>query len=112
MSLGAEVFKANMEGDILHLLANIGLYNFCTSLSVFYPFSAARQVPVASDWPEARRRVLELVKRLGYQAVDRGPLKAARHIESVPLLLMPSWRTPLLLVTLLWLLHYLLLLFK
>ncbi|XP_071521978.1 metalloreductase STEAP3-like isoform X2 [Panulirus ornatus] len=72
----------------------------------------AKQVPVASDWPEARRRVLELVKRLGYQAVDRGKLSAARQIEAIPLTLMPSWRTPLLLVAVLWLLHYLLLLFK
>ncbi|XP_050731243.1 metalloreductase STEAP4-like [Eriocheir sinensis] len=72
----------------------------------------AKQVPVASDWPEARRRVLEMVKQMGYSAVDKGPLKFARDIEAIPLQLMPAWRRPLMIVGSLWVFHYLLLLFK
>lgn len=70
------------------------------------------QVPVASDWPEARRRVLELVKQMGYSPVDKGPLKFARDIEAIPLQLMPSWRKPMMVVGSLLVFHYLLLLFK
>ncbi|XP_042212282.1 metalloreductase STEAP4-like [Homarus americanus] len=73
---------------------------------------AAKQVPVASDWKDARGRVLEMVKHMGYCGVDLGPLREARYIEAIPLQLIPAWRTPLILVTALWLLHYLVLLFK
>ncbi|MPC55992.1 Metalloreductase STEAP3 [Portunus trituberculatus] len=72
----------------------------------------AKQVPVASDWPEARRRVLELVKQMGYSPVDKGPLKFARDIEAIPLQLMPSWRKPMMVIGSLFVFHYLLLLFK
>ncbi|KAK3865212.1 hypothetical protein Pcinc_029172 [Petrolisthes cinctipes] len=72
----------------------------------------AKQVPVASDWAGARRRVLEMVKRMGYSGVDRGQLKAAKEIEAIPLQLMPSWRVPLIVVGGFWFFHYLLLLFK
>ncbi|XP_063862013.1 metalloreductase STEAP4-like [Scylla paramamosain] len=72
----------------------------------------AKQVPVASDSPEARRRVLELVKQMGYSPIDKGPLKFARDIEAIPLQLMPSWRKPLMVVGSLFVFHYLLLLFK
>ncbi|XP_069979300.1 metalloreductase STEAP3-like [Penaeus vannamei] len=74
--------------------------------------SSGKQIPVASDHPEAKREVLELVKEMGYPAADYGPLKMARQIEAIPLQLMPNWRIPMLTVSCLWLIHYVVLFVK
>ncbi|XP_066950367.1 metalloreductase STEAP4-like [Macrobrachium rosenbergii] len=73
---------------------------------------SAKQVPVASDWPAARQRILCLAQEMGYSAVDRCGLVNARQIEAIPLQLMPSWRIPVAAVAILWSLQYLVLLFK
>jgi predicted dinucleotide-binding enzyme len=38
-------------------------------------------MPVAADDADARTRVLALATRMGFDAVDAGPLKAARYLE-------------------------------
>lgn len=38
-------------------------------------------MPVCGDDPDARRRVLELAASIGFDAVDLGPLSAARYLE-------------------------------
>jgi 8-hydroxy-5-deazaflavin:NADPH oxidoreductase len=38
-------------------------------------------MPVCGDDPQARTRVLALVTRIGFDAVDCGPLSAARYLE-------------------------------
>lgn len=38
-------------------------------------------MPVCGDDPEARRRVLALAEAIGFDAVDLGPLSAARYLE-------------------------------
>jgi hypothetical protein len=38
-------------------------------------------MPVATDDADARTRVLALATRMGFDAVDAGPLKAARYLE-------------------------------
>ncbi|XP_068209748.1 metalloreductase STEAP4-like [Palaemon carinicauda] len=73
---------------------------------------SAKQVPVASDWPTARQRILCLAREMGYTPVDNCALVNARQIEAIPLRLMPSWRRPLVVVAVLWCLQYLILLFK
>lgn len=67
---------------------------------------------MASDWKEAKSRVIDLVKKMGYTPVDRGDLKSARLIEAIPLQLMPSWHRPLTIVSIMWIIHYLILFLK
>jgi predicted dinucleotide-binding enzyme len=38
-------------------------------------------MPVATDDADARTRVIALATRMGFDAVDAGPLKAARYLE-------------------------------
>ncbi|MGE5448481.1 MAG: NADPH-dependent F420 reductase [Bacteroidales bacterium] len=46
------------------------------TISVFY----------AGDDPEAKTKVAELIHKMGFDAVDAGPLKAARNLEPMALL--------------------------
>ena len=49
-------------------------------------------VPVASDHPAARARVIELVKELGFEPFDAGPLRFARTLERLAgLYRIPHW---------------------
>jgi predicted dinucleotide-binding enzyme len=47
-------------------------------------------MPLASDHREAKERVAQMVAELGFEPVDFGPLRMARHIES----LQAVWLTP------------------
>ncbi|KAF2359017.1 Ferric reductase transmembrane component-like domain [Trinorchestia longiramus] len=73
---------------------------------------SAKQVPVASNSPDAKRQVLELVRSLGYSPVDYGDLSRARDIEDIPIQLLPQWRVPAIFVAVLWLLHFVVLVLK
>ncbi|XP_076060592.1 metalloreductase STEAP3-like isoform X2 [Oratosquilla oratoria] len=54
----------------------------------------SKEVFLASDFPEAKSLVSQMVRDMGFTPVDWGALKAARDIEEVPLRLMPSWKKP------------------
>ena len=63
-------------------------------------------MPLASDDPDARASVSDLVHRLGLAARDRGGLRMAREIEDIPQMLFPGWKRPLLISTTLWVCLY------
>ena len=52
------------------------------------------QVFLAGDHTDAKMKVSEMVRAMGFHPVDWGNLPAARDIEDVPLRLMPSWKRP------------------
>ncbi|XP_029110995.1 metalloreductase STEAP2-like [Scleropages formosus] len=60
------------------------------------PREASRQVYVCSNSTEARGQVMELVRRLNFEPVDKGMLSSARDIEDLPLRLFGAWRGPVL----------------
>lgn len=49
-------------------------------------------VPVASDHPNAKARVLALVEQLGFETMDAGPMRMARTLEELSgLYRVPHW---------------------
>ncbi len=50
-----------------------------------------REVFVSSDYPEAKVRVMQLARNLGFTSVDYGGLKMARELERMPILLFHGW---------------------
>ncbi|KAK3852467.1 hypothetical protein Pcinc_040952 [Petrolisthes cinctipes] len=58
----------------------------------------SKEVFLAGDHSDAKTRVSEMVRMMGFHPVDWGSLQAARDIEDVPLRLMPSWKRPVLVV--------------
>ncbi|XP_028985203.1 metalloreductase STEAP4 [Betta splendens] len=59
------------------------------------PSDANRQVHLCGDSAEAKDAVADVAAKLGFGAVDRGAVSAARELEDVPLQLFPQWRLPL-----------------
>lgn len=49
---------------------------------------------LAGDHADAKQKVSDMVRAMGFHPVDWGNLPAARDIEDVPLRLMPSWKRP------------------
>jgi predicted dinucleotide-binding enzyme len=45
-------------------------------------------VPVAADDPAAKSRVMQLVRDLGFETLDAGPLRHARQLEGMALIYM------------------------
>ena len=45
-------------------------------------------IPVAADDPAAKKRVLQLVAELGFEALDAGPLRHSRQLEGMALIYM------------------------
>ncbi|MBN3307530.1 STEA3 Metalloreductase, partial [Amia calva] len=60
------------------------------------PRDGNRQVLICSDSREAKSSVSHLARSMGFIPVDMGPLSSAKEIESIPLRLFPSWKTPVL----------------
>ncbi|XP_042204668.1 metalloreductase STEAP4-like [Homarus americanus] len=54
----------------------------------------SKEVFLASDHIDAKAKVSDLVRMMGFHPVDWGSLQASRDIEDVPLHLMPSWKRP------------------
>uniref|UniRef100_A0A4W6DSH5 STEAP family member 4 n=1 Tax=Lates calcarifer TaxID=8187 RepID=A0A4W6DSH5_LATCA len=59
------------------------------------PSDANRQVYLCGNSADAKQTVTEIATKLGFTALDRGSLSAARELEDFPLQLFPEWRLPL-----------------
>ncbi|XP_051883971.1 metalloreductase STEAP3-like isoform X2 [Pristis pectinata] len=66
-----------------------------------------KQVMICSDSQEARCMVIEIARNMGFIPVDVGLLSSAREIENLPLRLFPSWKIPVILAVVLFVLFYL-----
>jgi predicted dinucleotide-binding enzyme len=51
------------------------------NMAAAHGFKAKALMPVASDHADAKAKVIKLAEDLGFEAIDAGPLKAARLIE-------------------------------
>ncbi|KFP23881.1 Metalloreductase STEAP4, partial [Colius striatus] len=58
---------------------------------------ASQQVFVCGDDMEAKQKVMDIVRALGLNPLDKGSLLAAQEIENYPLQLFPTWKFPILL---------------
>lgn len=54
----------------------------------------SKEVYLASDHMDAKTKVSDIVRMMGFHPVDWGSLQASRDIEDIPLLFMPSWKRP------------------
>ena len=55
-------------------------------------WSPSRSGPAACDDAEARAEVISLVKALGFEAMDAGPMRMARTLERLSVLYrVPHW---------------------
>lgn len=59
------------------------------------PSDASRQVYLCGNSAEAKQAVEAVATKLGFTALDKGSLSAARELEDFPLQLFPEWRLPL-----------------
>ncbi|XP_078105541.1 metalloreductase STEAP4-like [Sander vitreus] len=59
------------------------------------PSDANRQVYLCGNGAEAKQAVAEVATKLGFAALDKGSLSAAKELEDFPLQLFPEWRMPL-----------------
>ncbi|XP_075968941.1 metalloreductase STEAP4-like [Anarhichas minor] len=59
------------------------------------PSDANRQVYLCGNGAEGKLAVAEVATKLGFTALDKGSLSAARELEDFPLKLFPEWRLPL-----------------
>ncbi|KXJ25407.1 metalloreductase STEAP3 isoform X2 [Exaiptasia diaphana] len=57
-------------------------------------FGGSKQVPLCSNNAEARRIIFQLVRDIGFEPIDRGSLKTAEELESIPFRFFPSWISP------------------
>jgi predicted dinucleotide-binding enzyme/DMSO/TMAO reductase YedYZ heme-binding membrane subunit len=57
-------------------------------------FGGSKQVPLCSNDAEARRVIFQLIRDIGFEPIDRGSLKTAMEIESIPYRFFPSWIKP------------------
>ncbi len=62
---------------------------------VFPAYPQPIQVYYAGDVHSAKEQVQDLIRGLGFVAVDRGGLRAAREIEDIPVQRFPKWKVPL-----------------
>ncbi|XP_071515118.1 metalloreductase STEAP4-like [Panulirus ornatus] len=54
----------------------------------------SKEVFLAGDHADAKMKVSDIVRSMGFHPVDWGSLQASRDIEDVPLKFMPSWKRP------------------
>ena len=66
------------------------------------------QVPIAADSDRGRAKVTQLVRDLGFTPVDLGPLRQSRYIEAVPMEFFNSWRGAFVVVSVMFLVGYVL----
>ncbi|XP_049610056.1 metalloreductase STEAP3 [Syngnathus scovelli] len=71
------------------------------------PRDGSRQVFLCSDSSKAKSSVLAMCHRMGFRPVDMGLLSSSVEIENLPLYLFPSWGTPILISTILFIFFYL-----
>lgn len=57
-------------------------------------FGGSKQVPLCSNNAEARRVIFQLIRDIGFEPIDRGSLKTAAELESIPYRFFPTWIKP------------------
>ncbi|XP_037772565.1 metalloreductase STEAP4-like [Penaeus monodon] len=72
----------------------------------------SREVPICGNDATARARVSELARDLGLTPVDRGALRNAREVESIPLAFFPEWKAAGIMTLLLFVFWYIFMLFR
>ncbi|XP_069791331.1 metalloreductase STEAP3 isoform X2 [Narcine bancroftii] len=65
-----------------------------------------KQVMICSDSQEAKCMVIEIARNMGFIPVDMGLLSSAREIENLPLRLFPTWKMPVILAAVLFVVFY------
>ena len=79
------------------------------TLPLQYPFEP-HQVYYAGDDASSKSKVSDLIRDCGFVPVDMGALRAAREIEDIPVQRFTSWKRPLVvsivLFVILWLLGF------
>ncbi|XP_043214206.1 metalloreductase STEAP3-like [Amphibalanus amphitrite] len=68
----------------------------------------SKEVPIATDSDIGRAKVTQLVRDMGFTPVDLGPLRQSRYIEAVPMEFFNSWRGAFIVVSVLFLVGYVL----
>lgn len=66
----------------------------------------SKQVMICSNSQEARCMVVEIARNMGFIPLDFGLLSSAKEIENLPLRLFPSWKMPIILTVVLFVLFY------
>ncbi|XP_043930927.1 metalloreductase STEAP3 [Protopterus annectens] len=61
------------------------------------PKDGCKQVLISGDTHEAKSKVIQIARAMGFIPLDMGSLSAAREIENIPLRMFPSWKMPLVL---------------
>ncbi|XP_027710558.1 metalloreductase STEAP3 isoform X1 [Vombatus ursinus] len=92
------------ESNAEHLAS---LFPTCTVVKAFNVISAwtlqagprdgNKQVLISGDQQEAKHKVSEIARAMGFNPVDMGSLASAREIEAIPLRLLPEWKIPIIL---------------
>ena len=98
-----DISNAERQSDRCHALHLASLLPYSYVIKAFNTVSAwsmendiygaSRNVFVCGDHAASRKVVVQLVQDLGFSAIDRGRLRAARLLEKLPLQLFPTWRT-------------------
>ncbi|XP_074157939.1 metalloreductase STEAP3 isoform X1 [Sminthopsis crassicaudata] len=89
------------ESNAEHLAS---LFPSCTVVKAFNVISAwslqsgpkdgNKQVLISGDQQEAKYKVSEIARAMGFSPVDMGSLVYAKEIEAIPLRLLPEWKIP------------------
>lgn len=81
--------------DLLPQAQVVKAFNSVSSYAMEDSTQNHTRVFVAADEREARERVLELARNLGFVPCDMGGLRAARNMEAFVFCVFPGWKLPL-----------------
>ena len=63
-------------------------------------------MPVCGDDGAAKAAVMALVRAIGYDPEDYGPLSQASAIEDIPFRFFPEWKTGFIIASVVWLIAF------